>query len=363
MVLPHLFCMGPRLLTEHNAARLVLWTMGVALLGVSFVCRLDASASLPQSNPSSSSAQSSSAPLTLDEVIRLIKLGKKDPHQVAFAIAGRGVDFDLDDKTEKKLRKAGADDELLPEIWKVTPSGRAHMQALLTSPSGVEVQASPGEALALQDIQNEGDADRRLRLADEFEKKFPTSPLLSYVYTAAAKTYQEKGDLDQAITVARKSLKQDPDNTFSLIIVALALPQPKELQGSANEVRERLQEAEADANRALTLLEKLKQWPAETDVQFKERKGSLAADAHFALAMAETQQDQYEEALAQYQIAISSTSRPTFQYYYRLAEAYASVGQVSQAIDALQKASELARGTPMQKFADDFMAELKQRAH
>ena len=76
-----------------------------------------------------------------------------------------------------------------------------------------------------------------------------------------------------------------------------------------------------------------------------------------------TQEENFNEALTQYQVAISSTNKPTFQYYYRLAEAYASVGQVPQAIDALQKASDVARGTPMQKYADDFMAELRQRAH
>src|SRR6202035_956069 len=140
---------------------------------------------------------------------------KKDPQQVTSAIAARGVDFELDEKTEKKLRKAGVDDQLLPEIWKVTPSGKAHMQALLTSPSGMKIQASPAEALALQEIQNEGEPDRRLGMAAEFEKRFPNSPLLSYVLTAASKAHQDKGELDQAIAAARQSLKLDPDNTFS----------------------------------------------------------------------------------------------------------------------------------------------------
>jgi predicted Zn-dependent protease len=44
-----------------------------------------------------------------------------------------------------------------------------------------------------------------------------------------------------------------------------------------------------------------------------------------------------------------------------LAEAYASEGHVSEAIATLQKASELARGTSMQKYADDFVAELRQK--
>jgi tetratricopeptide (TPR) repeat protein len=337
---------------------------GIAvLLGGIFTYPVETRA-LPQTKPVAEKAvQSSPAPLTLDEVIRLIKQSKKDPQHITSAIAGRGVDFDLDEKTEKKLRKAGADDQLLPEIWKATPKGKAHMQALLTTPSGVEVQASPTEALALQGIQDEADPDQRVRMADEFEKKFPSSPLLSYVYTAAAKAHQDKGDLDGAIAVARKSLKLDPDNTFSLILLALVLPRPTASQGNISEVRQRLQEAEADAHRALALLDKLKHWPDETDAQFQQRKGSLAADAHFALGMAATQEENFDEALTQYQLAISSTNKPTFQYYYRLAEAYASVGQVPQAIDALQKASDVARGTPMQKYADDFMAELRQRAH
>jgi tetratricopeptide (TPR) repeat protein len=318
---------------------------------------------LPQSNPSAPTAPAPPAPLTLDEVIRLIKQSKGDPQSVDLAIAERGVNFEVEEKAAKKLRKAGADDALIADIWKFTPSGKAKMRALLTSPSGVDVQASAGEAMALQDIQNEVAPDRRLQLVDAFEKKFPNSALLSYVDTEAATAHQERGDYEEAVQYCRRSLKLDPDNTFSLIIMALVLPQPSLLKGSANEVAERLSEAATDANRALALLEKLQKRPDETDEQFQARKGSLAADAHFALGMEEMQRDRFDQAVAEYQAAISSTSKPTFQYYYRLAEAEASQGHVSEAIEALQKASELARGTPMQKYAEDFIAELRQKAH
>jgi tetratricopeptide (TPR) repeat protein len=301
--------------------------------------------------------------LTLDEVIRLIKKSKSEPQSVASAIAERGVDFEIEEKAEKKLRKAGADDALIGEIGKGAPSGKAKMRALLTSPTGVDIQASAGEAMALQDIQREGAPDRRLQMVDAFEKKFPNSALLSYVDAEAAKAHQEKGDYEEAVQYCRKSLKLDPNNTFSLIIMALILPQPKLLKGSPDDVAGRLSEAAADANRALALLEKLQMRPDETDEQFQARKGSLAADAHFALGMEEMQRDQFDNAVAEFQAAISSTSKPTFQYYYRLAEADASEGHVSEAIEALQKASELARGTPMQKYADDLILELQQKAH
>ena len=151
----------------------------VAVLSVGIlVSPLLARSPHPQSNQSAPIAQSAPSPLALDEVIRLIKERKSDSQSVASAIAERGVAFELEEKSAKKLRKAGADDELLVDVWKVTPSGKAHMRALLTSPTGVDVHASAGEAMALQEIQNEGAPDRRLRMVDAFEKKFPSSPLL-----------------------------------------------------------------------------------------------------------------------------------------------------------------------------------------
>lgn len=342
--------------------RNVLPRLGVAILSVGILVSPLKARPPEQTNQSSQGAPSAS-PLTLDEVIRLIKQNKNYPKATASAFAERGVNFELDEKNQKKLQKAGADDELLGEIWKATPSGKAHMRALLTSPTGVEVQASPGEAMALQEIQNEGTADRRLQIVVAFEKKYPNSPLLSYVYTEGAKAQQQNGALDEAVQYCRKSLTIDPDNTYSLIIIALILPQPKMLKGNGKEVADQLSEAAADANRALALLEKLQKRPDETDEQFQARKGSLAADAHFALGMEEMQRDQFDKAVAEYRAAISSTSKPTFQYFYRLAEAYASAGHVSDAIQSLQKASELARGTPMQKVADDFISELQQKTH
>jgi tetratricopeptide (TPR) repeat protein len=335
--------------------------LGISILSVGIFLSPLIALPHPQSNQSSPPAQSPASPLTLDEALRVVKQSKSDPKAAASVIAERGVAFELEEKIQKKLQKAGAGDDLLAEIWKVTPSGKAQMRALLTSPSGVEMHASAAEAMALKDIQNENAPAPRLKLVDAFEKKFPASPLLSYAYTEAARAHQQDGTLDDAIQYARKSLKLDPDNTYSLIILALVLPQPTMLKGNGIAVQAQVSEAAADANRALALLDKLQKRPDETDEQFAARKGSLAADCHFALGMGEMQRDQFDKAVIDYQAAISSTSKPTFQYYYRLAEAFASEGRVSDAIAALQKASELARGTPMQKIADDFTAELQRQ--
>ena len=89
--------------------------------------------------------------------------------------------------------------------------------------------------MGFQTMQNEPDPDRRLRMVEEFEKTFPNSPILPYVYVQGAKACQEKGDLNRAVEYGDKSLKLDPDNLPALILVATSLAQPSMLKGSQSE--------------------------------------------------------------------------------------------------------------------------------
>jgi tetratricopeptide (TPR) repeat protein len=309
-------------------------------------------------------AQAPQQPLTQEEVRDLIKTNiKKNADQISKTLSQRKVDFDLDRDIEKKMRRAGATDDILQEIWKAGPTYRNAKSSLLTGPTGARIEASYEEAMGFQTIQNEMDPDRAIRMVNEFEQRFPKSQCLSYVYTLSAKAYQQKGDFAKAVDYGEKSVKLDPDNTFSLVIVALSLSQPRELQGSPEESNKRLTEAATDASHALALIDKLDKRPNETDEQFQQRKGAIAADAHFALGAVRMHQEDFDKAVAEYKAAISSSPRPSFQYYYRLGEAYASEGQTAQAIEVLHKASDVARGTPMQKYADDFIAELQNKPH
>ena len=298
--------------------------------------------------------------MTLDEVMRLIKQSKNEPPRQMSAVAERGVAFELDEKTQKKLRKAGADDDLLAAIWKVTPEWQGpHASALDHSKRRWRYRLR----LRKQWLCRRSKTKKRLTGALNWSMHSRRNSRKVHSFLMFTPKRQEPNNR-KAISlkpsnIAARAWKLDPDNTFSLIIMALVLPQPKLLKGTPTEVQAQLSEAVTDANRALALLEKLQKRPDETDEQFVARKGSLAADAHFALGMEEMQRNQFDKAVTDYQAAISSTSKPTFQYYYRLAEAFASEGRVPDAIAALQKASELARGTPMQKIADDFMAELQ----
>jgi tetratricopeptide (TPR) repeat protein len=305
--------------------------------------------------------QNQKEPLTQEEVRNLIKKNKKDLDVVYKALDERGVNFDLDRKIEVKMRSAGADDNLLQAIWKAGPTGRNEKTATLTSSSGVPLHAKYEEAMGYKTMENELDPDKRLRMVEEFERRFPTSELMSTVYTQAARSYREKGDLNKLIEYGEKSLKLDPNNLYSLLMVAIALPQPRMLESNPELSTQRLSTAEEYANRALKLIDTLPLQPLETDEQLKKRKDGLASDAHTALATVYMERDEPAKAIEEFKTAISLSQTPNPQLYFRLGEIYANSGKTSEAIEAFTKASNLGHGTVLQQYADQRIAALKKK--
>ncbi len=303
--------------------------------------------------------QEPQAALTEREVIELVKQSKGNLKDVAAILERRDVDFDLNIKIEKKLRKAGADDEIIQDVWKASPAARASQKTILATAAGAQLQVSPKEGMAFQTMQNELDPNRRLLMVDEFEKEFPKSQILPHVYAQGAKASQEKRDFNKAVEYGEKSLKLDPDNLPALLVVAVSVSQPSMLRGSDNERNERLAEAQNDADHLLKLLAGMPKRADETDEQLQSRKGGLAAEAHFAQGMVALFRDDDSKAVDEFNAAIKSSVNPTPQYYYRLGEAYTSGGKTGEAIEAFKKASELGKGTAMEQLAVKRLAELK----
>ena len=300
------------------------------------------------------------APLTQKEVRDLIKKNKQNPELVVKTVTDQTVAFDLDRKIEEKLRSAGATNEILQAIWKAGPFYRTAKNSSLTSATGKQLEATYDEAVAYQTIQNELDPDKCLQMVADFEKRYPNSQLLSHVYTQGANAEQQKGDLAQVIALGEKSLKLDPDNVLSLILVAVTLPQPKMIENlSAAETNQRLAEADADAQHALTLTDKVPKRAEETDEQFQKRQAGLISDAHTALALVNMQRDDTDKAIAEFQTAIATAPKPNPVLYFRLGEIYANNGNKAKALEAFQKASQFGEGTVLKQYADQRIQDLK----
>ncbi len=234
-----------------------------------------------------------------------------------------------------------------------------------TGPTAAENQA-------YQAIQNELDPDRKLQMINDFEKKYPNSRGLPFVYLLAASTYQQKGDVNRVIEYGEKSLKLNGDNTGALLLMAATLPEPQALQGQSPVDKEKkLSEAEDYASRAIKLIDQLPRQPNEADEQFQKRKGMAASWAHSSLGMVHLQRatmgltgmdvDELAKAEKEYQAAVSSTDSPNPGDYFRLGEAFKGHGKTDEAVEAFSKAGELDQGGRIKALADKAIEELKKK--
>jgi tetratricopeptide (TPR) repeat protein len=318
-----------------------------------------------------SQAQGQAAPLTENDVIKGLK--SKNAGQVASQVSERGVAFDLTPEIEKRLRKAKADDTLIDLIRKAGPAARAGAGKMGGQAAGARI--SPEEYQAVQAIRDELDPDKRLQLVSDFEKKYPNSALLWFAYMFSSDAYRQKNDLDNMVLFGEKSLKLNPDNLASLVTVSSMIPQPQFLNVHPQEKEKYLNEADAYATRALTLIadpKALPKQPNESDEQYTKRKNELASGAHASLGLIHLERseialqgvvdkDELAKAETEYEQAISLSGRPAAQDYYRLGEAYAIDGKLDQAIQAFNKAADLGQGTVIKTFADQRIQELQKR--
>ena len=299
--------------------------------------------------------------LNQDQVLRLIKQEKQQPDHLIKTVHDQGVDFDLTPEIEKKMRKAGADDQILQAIWAAGPTVRNFKGAVLLSATGASLTSTYKEAMGYKTIEQASDPDTKIRMAMEFAQTFPNSELLSYVFTQAASAFQQKGDFPNAVKTGRKSLALDADNTYSLLVVATSLSEPSMVRNSQDNGESELAEAGTDAQRALGLLPKLPARPDETPEHLAARKAGIESSAHAALGSVAMQQDKYNQAIEEFKKAISFSHPPKASLYFRLGEIYSNVGEKQQAIEAFSKAAQLGKGTVIETYAARSLKELQQK--
>lgn len=244
------------------------------------------------------------------------------------------------------------------------PSGQA--PGATSQISGEERQAYG----AIQTKCNAGlDPDRVVSLSHTFEKKYQHHSFLTYVYAFEATAYQQKGELGKTVDSAEKSIKLNPDNMMTLIILCSMLPQPQLMHGSDLDKQKKLAEAKTDANHALELIDKLSKKPNETDEAFKARKNTVASEPHAALGLIHLQRaaaglngmdpGELIKAAQEYKAAVDL--RPTAEFCYRLGEVYEHENKFADAVASFSKASVLGQGTGIQQYADNEIEALKKR--
>jgi len=119
---------------------------------------------------------------------------------------------------------------------------------------------------------SEADPATRRTLIDHFAAAYPNSALLAYVYQDAAYLGRESNNIDMMAEYGEKSLKLWPDNYALMTDLACAYVQ-----------RERIDEAEIQATRALDLVVVAVRPPGKTESQWLSATKVLLANNETAL--------------------------------------------------------------------------------
>ncbi|MGH9447913.1 MAG: hypothetical protein ACRD3O_19645, partial [Terriglobia bacterium] len=243
------------------------------------------------------------------------------------------------------------------------------------APPAAPPQVNPQAVQAFTAIEKETDPAKQFQLVKDFRQKYPNSPLLSNALFFGAGAAEQKNDVPDAVNFAEQSVKLQPNNLRSLILLSGLLPLPQALQGNPTQKAQQLNESESDANRALQLLNNLRPGPNMPPAQFGKAKGLIEGELHAALGMTHLERAVLNPAPAgapasappsselvaaeqEFKIAVASPE-PNPQDYYRLGEVYTQEHKIDDAIGAFSQAAQLGQGTPMQKLASARVTQLQ----
>jgi tetratricopeptide (TPR) repeat protein len=252
-----------------------------------------------------------------------------------------------------------------------SPSGPAPSLQKSQAPPSAPPQLSPQEKQDFTAIENEKDPNKQFQLVKDFQQKYPNSTLLSNALFFGVGAAEQRNDVPDAVNFAEESVKLQPNNLRSLILLCGLLPLPQALQGNAQQKAQQLTESESDANRALQLLNSLQPAPNVPPAQFGKEKSMIAGELHAALGMAHLERAVLNPASAgaptaselaaaeqEFKTAVASPE-PNVQDYYRLGEVYTRENKIDEAIGAFSQAAQLGQGTLMQKLASARIAQLQ----
>lgn len=305
-------------------------------------------------------------PMSQDDV--LLALKKKEPaDELIQELKKRGVDFEVNEEIEKKLRKAKASDEEIKAVKDAGPKARAEATRAAAIASGAP-DFSKEEKDDIKAIEAEMDPDKMIALAEESAKKHSEDKdFMSYVDVFEAYGYEKKNDAEKAVEYSEKSLAQKPDNLLALLTATHVIPQPRYIRNHQADEDKALAKAMTYSKDAEKAVGELKKQPNETDEAFANRKAEymcgIYADrgmVHMDLAqlgLMSVDKDELAKSIDDYNKAVSCT-QPLASDYYRLGEANTMMGKTDEAIAAFSRASELGQGV-IKQMADQKVASLK----
>jgi tetratricopeptide (TPR) repeat protein len=176
------------------------------------------------------------------------------------------------------------------------------------------------------------------RAADEFERKYPSSELKAYLYAKALHEYQNEQNTGKMLSVGRKIIQIDPDNTIALVLTATVLADA--LRTEDSDRQQKVDEIKKDSAHALDTVDSDFTPPANaTPEQITAYKKTLQSMAHSALGITALKTNDDLAAERELKLAAElNVTQPDPYIWYHLALAQDHQKKYSEALDSINHA-------------------------
>jgi tetratricopeptide (TPR) repeat protein len=176
------------------------------------------------------------------------------------------------------------------------------------------------------------DASKRAPLLVRFAQMFPDSQYANQAMGVAATSYQQAQNAPKMLETANGLLAKDPNNLGMLILLA----------DYYSEKGEQLDKAEADAKKAISVLDAAKKPDGVTDDQWKQQTALQKGVALSALGQVNIQKKSNAQAVENFRTAAPLLKPDAFSYarnQYRLGYALLNLKKIPEAKAALTEAA------------------------
>jgi tetratricopeptide (TPR) repeat protein len=228
------------------------------------------------------------------------------------------------------------------------PSGQAGAPAQAQPSTGGKTMPqakSQDEFKAYQDAVGKTNPAEVEAAADAFAAKFPDSELRPLIYRKAMYDYQNTNNAEKTAAMAKKMLALDANNPEALVTFATVTAQSTRETDLDRD--ERLNEATADANKALQTIDTDLLLPSNAPPdRIEAYKKSMRAMAYDALGTVAMVKKDYPSAETNLRKSAELNAQPDPVTWLRLSVALDQQKKYPQALDAANKAVQYSADSP-----------------
>ncbi len=229
----------------------------------------------------------------------------------------------------------------------VTPGSQAEAASQAAQQTRKEQESSGRQADAPEDAAYKaitdtapGDADKRIKLGEQYLQKYPVGKYREQVYSELTVAAYVKQDFAKMSAYANKALDLDPNDVTVLVLLGWDIPHNYDPKNPESE--HLLQMAESYELRALALLPTITKSANITPDEFTKSKEQLESQAHGALGLIYFRLRNFEKSIAQLQIAALRQAGQDPTNYYVMGVDLTELKRFLESADAFEKCAEIA---------------------